>query len=138
MITTAHTMLVSGGAWLYWICLPIVLPVQSIHACCCRRYLEVQSSRTDQAAKAVSQAGCLPCGQRPHAPTCAPGSPLCTACGTGIPSKLYRKGELCGACVRMWCVDSICENALGEPGSMQHATLVAVKAGAVGPCLLLL
>ena len=108
-----------------------MLPVQSIHACCYQRYLEVQSSRTDQAAKAVGQPGCLP----PPVPLALPSA---LRCGTGIPSELYRKGELCGACVRMWCVDSICENALGEPGSMQQATLVAVKAGAVGPCLLLL
>jgi hypothetical protein len=83
------------------------------------------------------QAACPAANARlpPPAPLALPSA---LRCGTGIPSELYRKGELCGACVRMWCVDSICENALGEPGSMQQATLVAVKAGAVGPCLLLL
>jgi len=29
-----------------------------------------------------------------------------------LPTTLYRSGELCGACVRMWCVDSVCTDAL--------------------------
>ncbi|KAI7835850.1 hypothetical protein COHA_010247 [Chlorella ohadii] len=29
-----------------------------------------------------------------------------------LPTALYRSGELCGACVRMWCVDSVCTDAL--------------------------
>ena len=29
----------------------------------------------------------------------------------GLPLEMFRDGLLCEACVRMWCVDSICENA---------------------------
>jgi hypothetical protein len=30
----------------------------------------------------------------------------------GIPVEAYRGGELCGLCLRMYCVDSVCEGAL--------------------------
>lgn len=30
----------------------------------------------------------------------------------GLPAVLYKAGELCGICVRIWCVDSVCKNAL--------------------------
>jgi hypothetical protein len=29
-----------------------------------------------------------------------------------LPTTLYRSGELCGGCVRLWCVDSVCQDAL--------------------------
>lgn len=32
----------------------------------------------------------------------------------GLPPQLFRDGLLCGACVRVWCVDAACEDALGE------------------------
>lgn len=32
----------------------------------------------------------------------------------GLPVPLFHEAELCGACVRMWCVDSVCTDALGE------------------------
>lgn len=30
----------------------------------------------------------------------------------GIPMQFYRNGELCGLCMRLWCVDSICKEPL--------------------------
>ncbi|KAL4433948.1 hypothetical protein ABPG75_000389 [Micractinium tetrahymenae] len=30
----------------------------------------------------------------------------------GLPVSLFHEAELCGACVRMWCVDSVCDDAL--------------------------
>lgn len=38
----------------------------------------------------------------------------------GLPVELFREGLLCGACVRMWCVDSICEDA-----GIRNATFMA-------------
>lgn len=39
-----------------------------------------------------------------------------------LPAPLFGDGELCGACVRMFCVDSVCEDALGALGVGRSAT----------------
>lgn len=31
-----------------------------------------------------------------------------------LPKAAFRGGLFCGACVRLWCVDAVCEDALGE------------------------
>lgn len=44
-------------------------------------------------------------------PTENPSPPTAPA---GLPVSLFHEAELCGACVRVWCVDTVCNDALGE------------------------
>ena len=50
-----------------------------------------------------------------------------------LPTALYRSGELCGACVRIWCVDSVCTDALVRNASFMvgwdDASLAASSRG---------
>lgn len=44
-----------------------------------------------------------------------------------LPTPLYRSGELCGACVRLWCVDSVCTDALVRNASFMVRLQVSIQ-----------
>lgn len=62
--------------------------------------------------------------------SCTPTPPHLTRVPAALPEQLFRSSEACGACVRIWCVDSVCLDPLGERGQGAGWCSVTQRAGA--------